>query len=75
MKKFAFELSTKRRDYVAKYFSNISQAVLLFSLSVLFVPDILNLKRDFPQEKVWASLTFGLAFFMLGAIIITRKNK
>lgn len=58
---------------LANAFSNIGQAIILFSLASLFAPEAINLPREFSRQIALGFLTCG--FFTLGVgVIIARKE-
>ena len=55
-------------------FSNISQAIILFSLAAFFVPQTVNLPEDFSKEfAIWV-LIYGLVLLTL-AVLISKRGK
>lgn len=59
---------------LASAFSNISQAIILFSLAAAFVPEAINLSRDFSRPVAFGYLTCGLILLAFSAILV-RKEK
>lgn len=59
---------------LASVSSNIGQAIILFSLAAIFVPEAISLTKDYPK---FFALSFFLAglLILVGAVIITKKGK
>jgi len=54
--------------------SNVSQAIILFSLTAIFVPEAVSLSQDFPKLISVFYLLIGLMIFILSGIIMRRGN-
>lgn len=67
------KLTIAQWKLLASAFSNISQAIILFSLAALFVPETVGLSKDFSRLVAVLFLTSGLST-LGGAVIISRKG-
>lgn len=69
-----FKLTPTQWKVFGSGLSNISQAIILFSLAAFFVPRAVNLQEDFP--KIFASIIFiwGLFLFVVSIIISKKGN-
>ncbi len=72
--KNSFKLLPKQWSLYAKALSNISQAIILFSLAAIFVPETVSLLKDFSKLISFAYLIIGVIIFILSGIIM-RKGK
>ncbi|HBQ50680.1 hypothetical protein A3B42_04205 [Candidatus Daviesbacteria bacterium RIFCSPLOWO2_01_FULL_38_10] len=54
--------------------SNIGQAIILFGLAAMFVPEALNLGGSFSKEFAVIILIGGL-LFLIGAVIISKRGR
>ena len=72
MKKL-FQLSPSQWETLVSAFSNISQAVILFSLAAFFVPEVVNLPHSF--SKQFAIQTFLGGLIMLWGSVIIGKDR
>ena len=61
--------------YLATGFSNITQAIILFSLAAIFVPEAVNLSLLFTKAKAIGYLFCGVALFIIGGIISKKGYK
>lgn len=59
---------------LASAFSNIGQAVILFSFAALFVPEAVQLAGNFSQKLALEFFIGGL-LIITAAVIIVRKGK
>jgi hypothetical protein len=73
MKKY-FQLNPSQWKVVSSAFSNISQAIILFSFAAFFVPQTVNLSENFSKTFAVLILFYGL-LLMLAAVIISAKGK
>ncbi len=62
-------LATSQWKVITSALSNISQAIILFSLTAFFTPEAVNLNRDFSTQMAISFLFSGLLLFILGVII------
>lgn len=68
------KLISNQWKMLSSAFSNMSQAIILFSLTAFFVPEAISLNKDYPHVNAIGFLFWGL--FTLGiAVIISRKGK
>ena len=68
------KLSPNQWKLLSSAFSNMSQAIILFSLAAFFVPETVGLPKDFSQFKAFGISVFGL-YILLIAVIITKKGR
>lgn len=73
MKKL-FKLSPTQWTVLSKAFSNISQAIILFSLAAFFVPEAVSLTINFSKIYAFLMLLCGLSLFII-TVIISKKGK
>lgn len=59
---------------LASAISNISQAIILFGLAALFVPETLNLGNSFSKELASLILIGGL-LLLIAAVIISKRGQ
>ncbi len=59
---------------LASAFSNIAQAVILFSLAAFFVPEAVSLSSSFSQNLAVGFLFGGLLLLAI-AVIISKKER
>ncbi len=69
MVKVNTKLRDKQWDIISKYCANLSQAITLFALSAIFIPDILNLKHEITFEKGFFALVWGMMLLVLSVIM------
>lgn len=69
-----FRLTHSQWKLLASALSNIGQAVILFSLAAIFVPETVGLSKDFSQFYARNFLFSGL-FTLVVAVIMARKGK
>ena len=68
------KLTSAKLKIFASASSNIGQAIILFSLTAFFFPEVVSLPKEFSKEI--ASLVFiGGLLLIIGAAIITREDK
>lgn len=67
-----FKFLPKQWKLLATAISNIAQAVILFSLAAIFVPEVVNLSSEFSRIQAIIYLIIGLLVLMGGAIIMRR---
>ena len=53
------KLSTEQWKLLASAFSNISQAIILFSLAAFFVPETVGLPKEFPRIVAFSFFISG----------------
>lgn len=68
------KLTNTQWKLLASAFSNIGQAVILFSFAALFVPETVQLSKDFSQTLAVEFFIGGL-LTLTAAVIIVRKGK
>ena len=69
-----FKLNRARLKIFASASSNIGQAIILFSLTAFFFPEVVSLPQNFSEEI--ASLVFiGGLLLIMGAARITKEDK
>ena len=68
------KLSQNQWKLLSSAFSNISQAIILFSLAAFFVPETVGLSKDFSRLLAFGISIFGL-FNLLVAVIIVKKGR
>lgn len=68
------KLVPKQWRLLATGFSNISQAIILFSLAALFVPETVGLLKEFSRSQALIYLLAGLILFGLGVILMKKGN-
>ena len=54
--------------------SNISQAIIVFSLAAIFVPEVVSLQKDFPKIVGFIYLFWGL-LILIGSVILSSKEE
>lgn len=67
-------LSQEQWKLLSSAFSNISQAIILFSLAAFFVPEAVGLEKEFSRPTSTLFFIFGLTIFVI-ALIIIKKGK
>ncbi len=67
------ELSHTQWRRLAAALSNISQAVIIFALAAIFVPQAVGLDKDFSHLTGFIYLFWGL-FILIAAIIISKRE-
>lgn len=68
------KLTIAQWKLLASAFSNMSQAVILFSMAAFFVPEAVSLPVNFSQVLAVGFLFGGLLMLAVGVIII-RKGR
>lgn len=68
------KLTKSQWKLLASAFSNIAQAVILFSMAASLVPEAVGLTKDFSLFKALTFLIGGLFTLAVG-VIIARKGK
>lgn len=68
------KLTLAQWEYLTNAFSNISQAIIIFSLAAIFVPEVVNLSGEFPQITALGYLAGGLISLGMG-VIMSKKGK
>lgn len=68
------KLSPTQWKLLASATANISQAIILFGLAALFVPQALNLEGNFSKEFALLILICGLSL-LIGAVIISKRGR
>lgn len=68
------KLTPGQWKFLASAVSNISQAIILFGLASLFVPQTLSLEVGFSKGFAILILTGGL-LLLIGAIIIYKRGR
>jgi len=68
------KLTPKQWKLLSSAFSNISQAIILFGLAAIFVPEAISLAKDYSKISAFGFLTSGL-FVLVNAVIIAEKGK
>lgn len=66
---YTLHLSSQQWQMITSAIANISQAIILFALAACFVPETVNLQRNFSGQIATLFLVTGLLFFILGIII------
>lgn len=72
MLKIEYKLLPKQWKYISDIFSNVGQAVFIFSLAAFFTPEAINLGKDFPKMLASVFIVSGLIIIGIGAIILRR---
>lgn len=67
------KLTNAQWKLLASAFSNIGQAVILFSLAAFFVPEAVQLPKDFSKLTAFAFTISGWLIFAV-AVIISKKG-
>ncbi len=68
------KLLPRQWKLLASAFSNISQAIILFSAAAFFVPEAVGLAKNFSRGLAFAYLVCGLSLLAIG-VIIAKKGK
>ncbi len=68
------KLSPNQWKLLSSAISNIGQAIILFGLASLFVPQSLNLEGNFSKEFAFLIFISGL-IALSGAVIIAKRGK
>lgn len=63
------KLTPSQWKYLATGASNVSLAIIIFSLAAIFVPETVNLTGEFSQAKAVFYLICGFLLFGVGVII------
>ena len=66
------QLTIDQWGLLAQAFSNIAQAIILFSLAALFVPEVVNLNNYFSRSLAILYLFSGLLILTIAVIIKSR---
>lgn len=67
------KLTPAQWKLLSSAFSNIGQAIILFSLAAIFVPQVVNLPGEFPSLSA-LSYFFGGTFLLWTGVIIAKKE-
>lgn len=65
-------LTPEQWKLLASACSTMSQAIILFALTAFFVPEVVNLSKDFSRLVALGALTLGL-IILYGAVIIATQ--
>lgn len=68
------KLSQDQWKLLSGAFSNIGQAIILFSLAALFVPEAVGLSKNFSRFLAVGFLMFGLTT-LYTAVIMSKRGK
>lgn len=68
------QLSSSQWKILVSAFSNISQAIILFALAALFVPETVGLAKNFSRFVALGYSICGL-IMLGGAVILAKKGK
>ncbi len=68
------KLSREQWKLLAGAFSNISQAIILFSLAAFFVPEVVGLSKEFSRGTA-VIFCFGGFIVLTFSAIIVKKGK
>lgn len=68
------KLTATQWRLLSSAFSNIAQAIILFSLAAFFVPEVVGLTKDFSRLLALIYLLGGLLTLSF-AVIIVQKGK
>lgn len=68
------KLSQEQWKLLSGAFSNIGQAIILFSLAAFFVPEAVGLEKEFSRLTSTLFFMFGLTIFVI-ALIMIKKGK
>ncbi|OGE31441.1 hypothetical protein A3C59_02260 [Candidatus Daviesbacteria bacterium RIFCSPHIGHO2_02_FULL_36_13] len=68
------KLTPKQWKLLSSAFSNISQAIILFGLAAIFVPEAISLTGNYSKISGFGFLAAGL-FILVNAVIIAEKGK
>lgn len=60
---------------LASAFSNMSQAIILFSLAAIFVPETVQLNIGYPKVIGIVIFVFGLMLLVASVIIVKKGEK
>ncbi len=74
MKFKSIRLSPKQLKLLAGAFSNIAQAIILFSAAAFFVPETVNLSIKFSKILAISFFITGL-LLLIAAVILSSKEK
>ena len=66
------KLTKDQWGFLASAFSNIAQAIILFSLAALFVPEVVNLTNYFSRSLAILYLLSGLLILAVAVIMKSR---
>ena len=69
-----FRLTPNQWQVLSSAFSNMSQAIILFSLAAFFVPEAVGLTKDFSRLYALLYLLGGL-LFLTSAVILRERGK
>lgn len=70
----ALRLSPEQWKLLSGAFSNMGQAIILFSLAAFFVPETVGLSQDFSRDFSIGFLLSGL-ILLAAAVIIIKRGK
>lgn len=70
----SIRLTSAQWKVLVSAFSNMGQAIILFSLAALFVPEIVNLTHEFSRIYAIIFLLGGLAL-LISSVLTARKGK
>jgi hypothetical protein len=68
------KLTQAQWKLIASAFSNISQAIILFSAAAFFVPEVVGLTRDFSRITAFIFFAAGLMLLYISVIMTSRKK-
>lgn len=68
------KLTAAQWKLLASAFSNMSQAVILFSMTAFFVPEAVSLPGNFSQVLAVGFLFGGLLMLVVGVIIVRKER-
>ncbi len=68
------KLIPKQLETISSAFSQMGQVITLFSLGALFVPESVNLSKDFPHLASLMFLIGGLMILAISIIIVKKIN-
>lgn len=72
--RFWFTLTPVRWKVLTSAFSNMSQAVILFSFAAFFAPKVVNLNENSSKELAIFAFVSGLLLLFAG-VIMSEKGK
>jgi len=70
----SLKLSPEQWKILSAAFSNIGQAVILFSAAAFFVPETVNLSKNFSRGIAFIFFLCGLILLII-AVILTKRSK
>lgn len=68
------KLTPTQWKMISQAFSNISQAIVLFSAAAFFVPEAVGLNKDFSKITAFIFSVCGLILLTI-AVIISRRGE